>query len=75
MAIVHHWENPAVFVCLFVLCFFISFLMCIPQNILQYAHFDAANLHGSPQGHFNVDNGTQGFPCIDACCWIELASG
>lgn len=75
MASLHHLET---LLCLFARLFCASLLasfMCIPQNVFQYTHFDVADLHDSPQGHFNVDNGTQGFACIDACCWIELVSG
>lgn len=62
MVILHHPQTlQGLFVCSLVLCFFIGFLNVYPRN---FFHFEAANLHESPQSHFKVDNGTQGFPCI-----------
>ena len=58
--------------CVFV-CFFISFLYA--EFIFITPISMQPTLHDSPLSHSDVDNVTQGFPHIDACCWIELVFG
>lgn len=71
----HPSAQLCLFVCLLVLFFFINFLYASPRKIFYYAHFDADDLPDSLLTHFIVDNVTQGFCCINTCCWIELVSG